>query len=97
MLYSNFFTKTFIPLKMKINSSNRIVFNPKTFRGKAIIRHTRISVDLILELLANDWAIEEILAQYPQLEKEDILSALDYSSKRIKREEVIFLHETPSR
>ena len=68
---------------------NRITFNPKILRGKAIIQGTRISVDLILELLANDWTIKDILREYPQLKKEDVLAALDYSSKRIKREEII--------
>ena len=68
---------------------NRIVFNPKILRGKAIIQGTRISVDLILELLSNDWSTKDILLEYPQLKKEDILAALEYSSKRIKREEIV--------
>jgi uncharacterized protein (DUF433 family) len=67
----------------------RIVFNPKILRGKAIIKGTRISVDLILELLANNWSIEEILKEYPQLTKKDILSAIEYSARRLKREEII--------
>jgi len=68
---------------------NRITYNPKILRGKAIIKGTRISVDLILELLANNWSIERILKEYPQLTKKDILSAIEYSAKRLKREEVI--------
>jgi uncharacterized protein (DUF433 family) len=68
---------------------NRITFNPKILRGKAIIKGTRISVDLILELLANNWSIEKILKEYPQLTKKDILSAIEYSARRLKREEII--------
>lgn len=68
---------------------NRIVFNSKILKGKPIIKGTRISVDLILELLANGWSFEEILKNYPQLKKGDILAALKYSAKRLKREEVI--------
>ena len=68
---------------------SRITFNPKILRGKAIIQGTRISVDLILELLSNDWSTRDILREYPQLKKEDILAALEYSSKRIRREEIV--------
>lgn len=68
---------------------SRIVFNPKILKGKPIIRGTRISVDLILELLGNGWSFDDILKNYPQLKKEDILAALKYSAKRLRREEVI--------
>ena len=69
---------------------SRIIFNPKTLRGKPIINGTRISVELILELLAGNWSVNDILKQYPQLSKEDILASLDYSAKRLKREEILF-------
>ncbi len=70
---------------------SRIIFDPKILKGKPIIKGTRISVDLILELLANNWSIDDILKQYPQLKKQDILEALKYSAKRIKREETILI------
>ena len=50
-----------------------IEINPKICRGKPVIKGTRISVEFILELLANGWSYDEILENYPQLKKEDIL------------------------
>ncbi|MDO8436301.1 MAG: DUF433 domain-containing protein [bacterium] len=70
---------------------NRITYNTKIFGGKPIIKGTRISVEFILELLASGMAPEEIVREYPQLTKRDILAALDYAAKTIKREELIFV------
>lgn len=41
---------------------------------------TRISVDFVIELLENNWTFDDILKNYPQLEKEDILAAVRYVS-----------------
>ena len=68
---------------------NRITFNPNVLGGKPIIRGTRISVEFILELMSSGMSIDEILKEYKHLKREDILDALDYASKVIKREEVI--------
>ncbi|MBD3192938.1 MAG: DUF433 domain-containing protein [Candidatus Heimdallarchaeota archaeon] len=59
--------------------NERIEINPKILVGKAIIKGTRISVEFILELLANNWTYETILENYPQLQKADILAAIDYA------------------
>jgi len=69
----------------------RIMIDPEILLGKVVIRGTRISVDFILELLANDWSYEEILKNYPQLTKEDILACLRYSTKMLRDEEVYVL------
>lgn len=66
----------------------RIEINPEILVGKPIIKGTRISVEFILELLANGWEIEQILKNYPQLSKEDILAAIEYSLKVLKEERV---------
>jgi len=68
---------------------DRITFNPKILGGKPIIKGTRISVQFILELLSAGMEIDEILEQYPHLEREDILAALDYAAKTIANEEII--------
>jgi uncharacterized protein (DUF433 family) len=44
----------------------RIVVDPKVLVGKPVIRGTRLSVEFFLDLLANDWTIEQILNEYPQ-------------------------------
>lgn len=54
----------------------RISINPKVCFGKPCIRGTRIWVSLILDFLANGMAMDEVLAEYPHLEREDILAAI---------------------
>jgi uncharacterized protein (DUF433 family) len=69
----------------------RIVIDPEILAGKPVIKGTRISVDFILELLANGWSYEQILKNYPQLKKEDILAAIAYSYEIIKEEKTYSL------
>ena len=59
--------------------TSRIIIDEKILKGKPIIKGTRISVELILELLSNDWNIDTILENYPQLIKEDILEAIKFA------------------
>ncbi len=58
----------------------RITFNPNVMGGRACIRDTRVSVSLILNLVANGTTIPEIVAAYPYLEPEDIQQALRYAA-----------------
>src|ERR1043166_7208268 len=57
----------------------RITANPEIFGGKPIIRGMRISVELILSLLAQGETQEAILADYPDLEPDDIRACLAYA------------------
>jgi uncharacterized protein (DUF433 family) len=57
----------------------RITVNPEIFGGKPIIRGMRISVELILSLLAQGETAEAILADYPDLTKDDIQACLAYA------------------
>lgn len=57
----------------------RIVSDPAIFGGKPILRGMRISVELVLSLLAQGAEIAEILDDYPELEKEDIRACLAYA------------------
>ncbi len=57
----------------------RIAANPEIFGGKPIIRGMRISVELILSLLAQGETWEAILADYPDLEADDIRACLAYA------------------
>jgi uncharacterized protein (DUF433 family) len=59
----------------------RIVIDPNICFGKACIRGTRIWVSLILDFLASGMTNEDILAEYPQLENEDIQAALAYGAE----------------
>jgi len=57
----------------------RITVNPGIFGGKPIIRGMRISVELILSLLAQGETAEAILADYPDLKPDDIRACLAYA------------------
>ena len=58
---------------------DRITANPEIFGGKPIVRGMRISVELILSLLAQGVPTEEILADYPDLEPDDIRACIAYA------------------
>jgi uncharacterized protein (DUF433 family) len=59
---------------------DRITSNPNVMNGKACIRGMRITVSLLLNLLANGMNKEEILKEYPALESEDIDQCLNYAA-----------------
>ena len=59
----------------------RISINPDVCFGKPCIRGTRIWVSVILDFLANGIGIEEIVAEYPQLKKEDVRAAIAYGAE----------------
>ena len=58
----------------------RITFDPDVKGGRACIRGMRITVSLILNLIANGMTRDEILEAYPYLEPEDIQAALNYAA-----------------
>jgi uncharacterized protein (DUF433 family) len=66
----------------------RIVADSKVLVGKPVIKGTRLSVEFILGLLANDWATEQILNEYPQLKREDIIAVLKYAAETVREEKV---------
>lgn len=57
----------------------RVTADPKIFGGKPIIRGLRVSVELILGLLAQGETIEDVLADYPDLELDDIRACHAYA------------------
>jgi uncharacterized protein (DUF433 family) len=67
---------------------DRIIVNPKVLVGKPVIKGTRISVEFLIELLANGWTHEQILKNYPHLTEEDIQAALHYAAEVVKQEHV---------
>jgi len=67
---------------------DRIIIDPEVLAGKPLIKGTRIAVELILDLLANGWSYETILANYPQLKKEDVIAALRYAAETLKAEKI---------
>jgi uncharacterized protein (DUF433 family) len=57
----------------------RITADPAIFGGKPIIRGMRISVELVLSLLAQGETAQSVLTDYPELESEDIRACLAYA------------------
>jgi uncharacterized protein (DUF433 family) len=63
----------------RVHRFQRIVADPGILGGKPIIRDTRISVQLVLEQLADDPNIDELFAAYPDLTLDDVKAALAYA------------------
>ncbi len=59
----------------------RITIDPEIWHGSPTIRGLRYPVENLLELLASGMTIEELLVDYPDLEKEDFLACFEYAAK----------------
>lgn len=68
----------------------RIMSDPAVVHGRPAIRGTRIMVQTILELLAAGETFDELLAEYDELEHEDILAALEFGSLTVGGQQVPF-------
>jgi uncharacterized protein (DUF433 family) len=64
---------------------DRITLDPSILTGKPTVRGLRISVDQILQALGNDVPAEDLLSDYPELERADILACLRYASKLVSK------------
>jgi len=68
--------------------NERIVVDPNILTGKPLVRGTRISVELVVGLLAAGWSHAQVLASYPHLSEEDIRACLSYASDLLREEKV---------
>jgi uncharacterized protein (DUF433 family) len=59
---------------------DRICFDPEVMGGRACVRGTRVTVSTIVGAIAHGAAIDEVLADYPYLEAEDVRQALAYAA-----------------
>ena len=66
----------------------RIVADPRILAGKPVVKGTRIAVDLVLEELAQNPAIDELLAAHPDLTRDDVQACLAYARAIVTGEEV---------
>lgn len=57
---------------------DRIVSDAETLFGKPRVKGTRISVELLLDRLADGWSVEDIIESYPHITREDIQTALAF-------------------
>jgi len=68
--------------------TERIVVDPKVLTGKPVVRGTRLSVELVVELLAAGWSHAQILTSYPHLSEDDIRACLAYASELLREQKV---------
>jgi uncharacterized protein (DUF433 family) len=64
----------------------RIAIDPRICHGQACVKGTRIPVHQIVHMLANGDTVEDLLREYPQLKREDILACLDYAASLAEEE-----------
>jgi uncharacterized protein (DUF433 family) len=63
---------------------SRITINPEICHGKPVIRNLRYPVESLLEYLAGGDTIEDVLAEFPDLEREDLLACLEFATQSLR-------------
>lgn len=66
----------------------KIVSDPKILGGKPVIAGTRISVELIMNFLGARMSMDDILKEYPELKKAEVLAAIEYVSRLIPKTKI---------
>jgi uncharacterized protein (DUF433 family) len=74
-----------------MNWRDRIVADPAVLVGKAVIKGTRISVELVMDLLARGYSQAQVLSQYPHLTPTDIQACLGYAAEVLRSERMFGL------
>jgi uncharacterized protein (DUF433 family) len=73
---------------VNIDWKSRVTFNPDVLAGKPTVRGLRLSVEHVLQALAHGVPEEELLADYPDLEPDDIRACQAYAADLIASERV---------
>ena len=76
-----------------VEELNRITQRPDVMGGKACIRGMRVTVGMVVAQIGAGHSVEEVLASYPYLEREDIMQALRYAVWRADEREVTLASE----
>ena len=69
-----------------MNWRERIIADPQVLVGKAVIKGTRISVELVMDLLARGYSRDQVLQQYPQLAAGDLQACFAYAAEVLSSE-----------
>ena len=67
---------------------DHITVDPRILVGKPVVKGTRVSVELVVDLLAAGWTQEQILDSYPTLKADDVRACLAYASELLHGEKV---------
>jgi uncharacterized protein (DUF433 family) len=65
-----------------------IIIDPDILVGKPVVRGTRLSVEFVIDLLAQGWSEEQVISSYPGMTREKIQACLLYASELLKAERV---------
>lgn len=67
---------------------DRITVDPSRMGGLPTIRDTRVTVGMVLGQLATGRSVDEVVADYPYIERDDVLAALEYAAAAVNEREV---------
>jgi uncharacterized protein (DUF433 family) len=73
---------------MYVERFERITHDPAVMGGKPCIRGLRVTAAMLVHQIGAGHSIEDILAHYPYLEREDVLQALQYAAWRVEEREI---------
>lgn len=76
--------KEFLPFANRVSLLDRITIDPSICHGKPVVRGLRYPVESLLEYLAGGDSIEDVLAEFPDLEKDDLLACLEFAARSVK-------------
>ncbi len=79
-----------------MNWHDHIHVDPAILAGKPVVRGTRLSVDFLLSLLAENWTESEILDNYPQLTHESLQAVFAFAAETVGEEKYWMLAEPDS-
>jgi uncharacterized protein (DUF433 family) len=73
---------------MDMDKTDRIHIDPGILAGKPVVRGTRISVEHVVDLLAQGWSVDQVVASYPGLTRDDVQACLAYAVEPLESEKV---------
>jgi uncharacterized protein (DUF433 family) len=72
-----------------MNYRDKICISPDIMLGKPVIRGTRITVEFIIKKMSEGMEIDDIISEYPPVQKDDIMACLAYSADVISKDEIL--------
>jgi uncharacterized protein (DUF433 family) len=72
-----------------MNYKEKICISPDIMLGKPVIRGTRITVEFIIKNMSEGMEIDDIISEYPPVQKGDIMACLAYSADVISKDEIL--------
>jgi uncharacterized protein (DUF433 family) len=76
-----------------MNWRERIVVDPEVLAGKPVVRGTRLSVEFLLDRLADGWSTDDLYRSYPRLQPADLQAVFAFAAEVMKDEEYVARHK----